>query len=57
MEKKKDCDTCVNLKKVDDGRTKICDIGSLHFIRSDSLKDKDCLQWKSKKEAKKGKNR
>ena len=57
MEKKKDCDTCANLKKVDDGRTKICDIGSLHFIRSDSLKDKDCLQWKSKKEAKKGKNR
>ena len=57
MEKKKDCDTCANLKKVDDGRTEICDIGSLHFIRSGALKEKDCLQLKSKKKKKKCKNR
>ena len=57
METIKDCDTCKHLKHVEDGRTTICDIGSLHFIKSPSLKDKDCLQWADKKVDKKRKNR
>ena len=57
MEKKKDCDTCSNLKKAEDGRTEICDVGSLHFIKSPSIKDTECKQWKSKIGRKNSKNK